>query len=284
MFVVTSSHYRRSPGGFTLLEVLIAISVTALIGLGSWQLLNSAIRTYELGQENLQALSALQRAQLVLERDFSQIVPRAIRDEFGDYQAAVMEGEDFYTVELTRAGWRNPLQQKRSELQRVAYELNDGQLLRHHWKVLDRAQDSEPVTRRLLEDVERFEIAYLNDSDAWLDAWPPLETNTDTKSQDKLLRYAQLPKAVRIELEHPRYGVITRYFEQPKYIESTLMQASGGQDGSGQADDQTQDQNQGGGGQTNGQTGGQSGNQNTQGAENNTGFNQSQNVTETGGG
>ena len=265
MSSLLSLRYTHPSSGFTLLEVLIAISVTALIGLGSWQLLNSAIRTYELGQENLEALSLLQRAQLSIERDFSQILPRAIRDEFGDYQAALKDGEDFYTVELTRAGWRNPMQEKRSELQRVAYELNDGQLLRHHWKVLDRAQDSLPVTRRLLENVERFEVAYLNESDAWIDEWPPLSNNNDTESQDKMSRYAQLPKAVRIELEHPRYGLITRYFEQPNYLENTLMQASGGQDGSGQDD-------------------GTAGDQNTQGGGTNAGSDQSQNITETGGG
>ena len=250
--------------GFTLLEVLIAIAITALIGLGSWQLLNSAIRTYELGQESLQALSALQRAQLSIERDFSQVLPRAIRDEFGDYQAAIKDGEDFYTVELTRAGWRNPLQQKRSELQRVAYELTDGELLRHHWKVLDRAQDSEPTTRRLLEGVERFEIAYLNDSDAWIDEWPPLDNASDGESRDRMTRYALLPKAVRVELEHPRYGLITRYFEQASYLENTLIQASGGQDSSGQENGETDEQA-------------------TQGGDSSSSSNQFQNITETGG-
>ena len=269
---LVATNYRTHASGFTLLEVLIAISVTALIGLGAWQLLNSAIRTYELGQENLQSLSLLQRAQLSIERDFAQVVPRAIRDEFGDYQPAIMNGEDFYAVEFTRAGWRNPLQQKRSELQRVAYELNDGQLLRHHWKVLDRAQDSQPVTRRLLEDVERFEIAYLNDSDAWLDEWPPIANSganeNGSESQDKMRRYAQLPKAVRVELEHPRYGLITRYFDQSSYLDNTLMQASVGQ-GSDE--------------QSGGQNGEQSDEQNSQGGDANTDANQSQNITETGG-
>ena len=123
--------------GFTLLEVLIAITITAVIGLGSWQLLNTAIRAYELSQANLQSLSQLQRAQLNISRDFTQLVPRAIRDEYGDYQPALKTEDGFYLVELTRAGWRNPLQERRSELQRVAYELSDGDLLRHHWKVLE---------------------------------------------------------------------------------------------------------------------------------------------------
>ena len=222
----------RKQTGFTLLEVLIAITITAVIGLGSWQLLNTAIRAYELSQTNLQSLSQLQRAQLNISRDFTQLVPRAIRDEYGDYQSALKTEDGFYLVELTRAGWRNPLQERRSELQRVAYELSDGELLRHHWKVLDRAQDSEPVTRRLLSDVESITVSFLNSSRAWIDEWPPTDLNTnDDQVEDLMKEYAELPLAVRITLVHPRFGEVTRLFDQSSYIENILIQSASGANG-----------------------------------------------------
>jgi general secretion pathway protein J len=233
-------HFRQS--GFTLLEVLIAITITALIGLGAWQLLNSAIRTYEISQASLQSLSQVQRAQLHLERDFRQVLPRAIRDEFGDYQPALSSRDNFFTVELTRQGWRNPLQEPRSELQRVAYELLDGVLYRRYWQVLDRAQDSEPRSQRLLSDVTEFSVAFLNDSNAWVDEWPP-DTDED-QSDDRLLKYAQLPRAVRVSMTHPKYGEIPRIFELPQYQENILIQApDNGQGGSDNG--QNNDQNSG---------------------------------------
>lgn len=239
--------------GFTLLEVLIAITITAVIGLGSWQLLNTAIRAYELSQANLQSLSQLQRAQLNISRDFTQLVPRAIRDEYGDYQPALKTEDGFYLVELTRAGWRNPLQERRSELQRVAYELSDGDLLRHHWKVLDRAQDSVPTTRRLLSDVESVSISFLNTSRAWLDEWPPTDLNTsDDQVEDLMREYAELPLAVKITLVHPRFGEVTRVFDQVTYIENLLIQASSG---NGEGGTGTQGDITGDGGNTGGVVG-----------------------------
>lgn len=213
--------------GFTLLEVLIAITITALIGLGSWQLLNGAIKSYELGQKSLEGLSLLQRTQLTISRDFRQLIPRPIRDEYGDYQPALSSGQDLAVVELTRVGWRNPLQQPRSQVQRVAYELVDKDLMRLHWTVLDRAQDSVALSRRLLSDVDRFEVSYLNDSKAWVDEWPPgPASNSEDPPVDPIAAKAILPKAVRVTLEHPRYGNVQRVFDLPSYVEGVVMQAS----------------------------------------------------------
>ncbi|KZX77502.1 hypothetical protein A3715_01720 [Oleiphilus sp. HI0009] len=240
--MVGINRMRRSHG-FTLLEVLIAISITALIGLGAWQLLNTAIRTYELGQESLESLSQLQRAQLLIARDFQQVVPRAIRDEYGDYSAALLSGDEFDVVELTRVGWRNPIQEERSDTQRVAYSIDDGDLIRRYWKVLDRAQDSEAISRRLLSDVESFSVRYLNDSDAWVDEWPPQEFEVDDSELDNMRRFVVLPKAVEINLSHPRYGNISRLFQLPNYLENTLIDSQSGNGGQGENSD---DQNAGG--------------------------------------
>jgi len=229
---MTKPYTAVRPHGFTLLEVLIAITITALIGLGSWQLLNSAIKTYEIGQKSLEKLSLLQRAQLTIARDFRQISPRAIRDEYGDYQAALSSGRSTYVVEFSRVGWRNPLQESRSEVQRVAYEVVDGDLIRLHWNVIDRAQDSVPVSRRLLTGVESFEITYLNESKAWVDEWPPQSTGSaDETSADPLEPKAQLPKAVRVSLTHPYYGELDRIFDFPEYVTGAMMQAGGANSG-----------------------------------------------------
>jgi len=67
---------------------------------------------------------------------------------------------DDYAVEFTRTGWTNPAAVQRSSLQRVAYSIDydTEELRRHFWAVLDRAEDSEPVTRVLLEGVTDFRV------------------------------------------------------------------------------------------------------------------------------
>jgi general secretion pathway protein J len=218
---------RYSVSGFTLLEVLIAIVITALIGLGSWQLLNSAIRTNDITQRALSELAQVQKTMHFISKDFEQIVPRSIRDEYGDYQAAITTESDFYAVEFTRVGWRNPLQDKRSAVQRVAYEFNDGDVLRHYWDVLDRAQDSEPKTILLLDRVENFELAYLNESDAWVDSWPQ-DSQSGEEPEDRMSEFATLPKAIRVRLSHPKFGSIERLFDTVSYIENQMIQVGGG--------------------------------------------------------
>ena len=70
--------------GFTLLEVLIAISIFALMSLASFQILQGVIRSGEISKRHNDELLQLQRAMLVIEQDFTQIIARASRDEAND--------------------------------------------------------------------------------------------------------------------------------------------------------------------------------------------------------
>src|SRR3546814_20795944 len=84
--------------------------------------------------------------------DFQQVRNRPIRDNYGDVQPGLL-GADDAAVEFTRGGWRNPLSQPRSTLERVGYQLKDNALPRSSWRILDRAHDPAPVQVVLLQDV-----------------------------------------------------------------------------------------------------------------------------------
>lgn len=229
----------RSASGFTLLEVLIAVAITAMIGVGATQLLSSIVNTRQSTDIRAEQLASLQRFNSVVSRDMEQIINRPIRDEFGDHQEAlVLDGKD-YLLEFTRAGWRNsPLAvDPRSELQRVAYrlELMDsdactvaretllrwgvdtprGQcLVRYFWPVLDRANTSLPQQQMLLEQVDQLNIELLSgalrehNSEAaeafpeqdWFITWPVMQGSGGT------------PMAIRWQLELPQLGRIERLF------------------------------------------------------------------------
>ncbi len=195
----TRSSLYQKEGGFTLLEVLIAIGITALIGLGTWQLLGGTIKAQEITQKNSERFERLQKTMLLLSRDMQQINTRAIRDEFGDYQPAISNRNALYLFEATRSGWRNPMGDARSDLQRVAYELVDGELLRHYWHVLDRSQDSESVFQTLLTDIDSINLRFMNDDSQWIDSWPPEQSggSGNTNSSRHIL-----PKAVEVALSH----------------------------------------------------------------------------------
>ncbi len=161
--------------GFTLLEVLVSMSIFAVIGLGANQMLRTVIQAHKGTQQQIQSLSAYTKAFSVMDRDFSQLIPRPIKDQYGDMSPALVLGSDPYVIEFSRTGWNNPLKLKRSNIQRVAYQLTDEkELKRIFWLVLDRAEDSEPIQQTLLTGVEDFRINLLNaegdSTDDWEDA------------------------------------------------------------------------------------------------------------------
>lgn len=214
----------RKQSGFTLIEVLIAIMITALIGIGANEVLGQAIDISQRTQEKLESMGDLQKAVLIMTRDFRQVAARSIRDEFGDQQPAVSTHNEEYKIAFTRGGWRNPLGDVRSEFQRVAYSVEEGVLKRHHWFPLDQAQDSTPVERDLLNDVEEFQIRFLDDKDAWVDEWPPASSSGGgTGGSAMMAMYNTLPKAVQIRFTLKEFGQITKLYDLGAYMPGTAL-------------------------------------------------------------
>ena len=151
---------RQKSPGFTLLELLVSMSIFATLGLGAYKMLQTVADSHERVRSSADAFTGLNLAYSIIQRDFNQFAPRAVRDEYGEVLPTIdFENED-YIIEFTRRGWRNPAGRQRSRLQRVAYSLDfeEETLTRHFWKVLDRAEDSEPISQLLLEGVTDFRV------------------------------------------------------------------------------------------------------------------------------
>ncbi len=205
----------RFERGFTLIEILVAVAIFGLIGVASGQLLMRVVQAQQVSEARADRLAQLQRALATFERDVLQAVERPIRDQFGDPQPAMRltPGGSF---EFTRDGWSNPLGLARSDLQRVAWELNaEGYLERQFWVVLDRAQDSAPRAQRILEGVEDLSLQLLDVEGGTWDAWP-----ADDRAAGLTRLPGELPAddadtgpelaAVRLALVVPPFGRIER--------------------------------------------------------------------------
>lgn len=165
--------------GFTLIELLIALAVFSVLALLAYGGLNTLLNTRAMTDQQADALRELQLAYRSVERDLDQWVPREIRDEFAAVKPALGAGGELGAVlELTRGGWRNPAEQPRSTLQRVAYGLQDGKLVRMTWLNLDRAPDARPAKQELLADVRELRLRFLDAANVWQDRWPPAGTAT----------------------------------------------------------------------------------------------------------
>ena len=205
--------------GFTLLELLIAIAIFSFLATGCYQLFRSVTRTHETIAKVWQENNAIQRALLVMNKDFAQIVPRPIRNDFGDREpafAANDEGE----VLFTRGGWRNFLNEPRSHLQRIGYQLKGGQLLRRSWRILDRAPETEYHEQVLLDNVKSFTLGFLDNNRVWHKSWPP-ENNSQNQSQNQSAgqnrSFSLLPAAISYTITHERLGEVSQLIPGSSY-------------------------------------------------------------------
>lgn len=181
--------------GFTLLEVLVVLSVFAILGVIASQIVSRVLDNERTLAERGQRLAEVQRAMLILQRDIMQLNGRGVRDQLGDPVEALLIGAGGM-MEFTRTGWRNPLAQPRSEQQRIGYIMQDGDLYRAWWPMLDRAADAEPELQKLLTDVEAVEFVALDVSGNEHSFWPLLgdfRTDPNTRLAGIILRLNVAP-------------------------------------------------------------------------------------------
>jgi general secretion pathway protein J len=193
--------------GFTLLELLVALAVFAIMATAAYSGLQSVLRVRVAVETESRRLTELQMAFHFLERDLAQTVNRGVRDEYGQFRPA-LEGNSVTgaLITFTRAGWDNPLDRPRATLQRLSYRLREGFLVRAHWNALDRGGFSKPREISLLSGVDEIQIRFLDEQNDWRAIWPP--PVVDQAPTD-------LPRALELSVTLSDWGEITRLFRLP---------------------------------------------------------------------
>ncbi|MBT7332754.1 MAG: type II secretion system minor pseudopilin GspJ [Gammaproteobacteria bacterium] len=195
--------------GFTLVEVLVAFLIFAIIGVISAQMLSQTVSVQDDLSNRGARLGDLHRAMQIVQRDIIQLANRPIRDQYGDEIGPLIIGSDGL-IEFSRTGWRNPLGLQRAEIQRVGYLMQDNKLMRGYWRVLDRAQDTEPAYQTLLEGVERLEFYALDAAGREHTFWP-MTAPGNLPGSDPAAALVGL--IMRIDI--PPYGIFERIWEVP---------------------------------------------------------------------
>lgn len=186
--------------GFTLIELLIATAVFAILGVMAYGGLNSVLTAQSHITTQADRLKTLQLSLRYIQRDIEQLVDRGIRDKFGDEHAPLILG-DHPRFSLTHSGWRNPAGLTRSQLQRVAYDVEDGSLMRITWSQLDGIDLDEQRQTQLLNEVEELKIRALDEEGKWHERWPQGEQSPERNN---------LPVAVELQLIAEPWGKIRR--------------------------------------------------------------------------
>ncbi len=207
----------RGAAGFTLIEVLIAMAITAMVATMSFASLSATLSSVETLRERGERISELNRAWTLFSRDINQFVARPIRNEFGARESSLFGGAAVdQSLSFTRIGWHNTNRQTRSHMQRVRYLVEDDTLWRESYYVLDRTSETEPQRVALIEGVLDFQVAFLGegielrgeeiDTDDWADNWGISGSSG----------FVPPPQALELRLELEDWGELRWLYDLPR--------------------------------------------------------------------
>ena len=209
--------------GFTLLELLIASIVFAIMAVMAYGGLDNVIDNSEASRSALKRLQQVQQTVSVLDRDFRQLSARPIRDEYGNTQPSLIAGINIDNlVEFSRGGRVNPGNLLRSTLLRVAYQFDDDTLVRLQWPSLDRPQEEEAKKTTLIDKLEDINIRFLDSEGEWQDQWPPLDAGFTNQAANQtpgdgnaaaIAATTIQPLAIELTLTLNDWGEIRRLYQ-----------------------------------------------------------------------
>ncbi len=180
------SPHKKKNAGFTLLEVLIALTIFALLAV----ITTAALRHSFLNQTHLnQQAKQMREMQLVLarlSRDLVQATNRPVRGESSRLFPALI-GQPSY-IEFTRGGtYSDSPTDKQNNLSRVGYLCQNDRLIRRTFLVLDPLERSQFEEETILTHVKKCRFVFLNKALQDLPVWRGGSTEP-------------LPKAIQVTL------------------------------------------------------------------------------------
>ncbi len=183
--------------GFTLVEVLVAIAIFAVLSTMGWMVFDQLIKNRDRNAEHAEQLMQLQYAYEQMLRDFNQVVPIAGQENEQAYPALYLEREK---VRFNRAGVLDPLQKGLDAFESVEYfyDANRKAIVRSKQPYIYRKSAiNVELADVVLAPVDSIQFVALDPAVQL--AWPA-QTVTDTAAAQYAL--TQLPKGVEVTFRY----------------------------------------------------------------------------------
>jgi len=199
---------RRLSGGFTLIEVLVAMAIFGVLTILAYMSLAQTFQSADILNDRMDRLQSIQRTIRYLSNDLASAAPRPVRSDVGDtYMPALMvSAANDFALAVTHGGWPNPAGLPRSTQQRSVYLLEDGKLFRVYYNVLDSTYANNAISTEILDGVESLEFRLIQDNSEVTNQWPP--DGAQGAGADRMR-----PRAVEIILTLENEGEIRRIIE-----------------------------------------------------------------------
>jgi general secretion pathway protein J len=215
--------------GFTLLEVLLAMVISAVIAVMAYQALDGATRGAERTNDAFEEINQLDRVWQVMSADMRNVLQPDGKNIVFQGESLKSPGDDVEQMLLLfkRRGWVNFSNLPRSDLQLVSYRVAEGKLWRDFMpefnrELIDIEMEEDAFHQQLLANVEDVQLRFLhlglvaangksvlenNDfSERWLKTWP------DPTQQAAV----GLPLAIEVTISVKGVGSSVRLFSFPE--------------------------------------------------------------------
>ncbi|MFA9438272.1 type II secretion system minor pseudopilin GspJ [Uliginosibacterium sp. sgz301328] len=186
----------RAARGITLIEVLVAITIFAILGVMSYRAITQAVDSRERLETEFNDWQRLARAFGRLDNDFQQAATRWTGSAARATPAMQVTRQDDGSMRIVF--WRMDTEQG---ARLSGFEISNGYLDLLRWQNTDRTL--APKREHLIGGVRAARWSYIaQGSKNWTqDKWPPTEE-----------RGTELPLAIRLELDLDKFGTISRVF------------------------------------------------------------------------
>ena len=193
---------RRRQFGLTLIELIVAVALLALLTVMAYRGLDSMTRANE---RTLTESERWRAVTLFLERFAADVSQPARRPVRGPSDATLATWWGRAITEPAGTGAQFEFSRKSPsglDESRLGYRLRDGNVELLVWRVLDRAPGSSVEVYPLLQDVSALRFRHLDAHGLWQDQWPLVDTEP-------------LPRAISIEFTLVGGTSVKRIFALP---------------------------------------------------------------------
>ena len=181
--------------GFTLVEMLVALSIFAAIAAMGVGLLRSSVDTQDAVQERLKAMGGINRLRAVMANDLAQAVQRPTRGPAGEAVPAFIGSSNGFAFVHGGAGALDG--SSRPNVERVGYALVGGEWRRAIQPMLDGTALGDGD--RLVDEVAAVAVRYRDERGDWSESWT-------SEPGDRL------PRAVEVRLTRAGREALTMLF------------------------------------------------------------------------
>ncbi|MDQ5920942.1 MAG: ral secretion pathway protein [Pseudomonadota bacterium] len=163
--------------GFTLIELMVAIFIFAIISIMSYRIISSLVTTKQVVTQAQDKWGGIARAVNKISTLWSKAIPLAVRDENGMLVPAVLgknklSGNFDAQIEFTTAGFIGDPEYGSVPPRRIGFRYLNGKLYMITWLYMNRALGNQPQVELLLDNVDKFTVEFLYPDKVWRDTWP----------------------------------------------------------------------------------------------------------------